>query len=158
MIFRKQQNQDKKNRQDGFILAEVLVSSGILIVAAAGILISYLRCLELHEFSRNAAIAIQSAQSRMELVRSEDFASMKATYDGVSFSINDLNGMGVSYVNDSITDLLAITVSVSWQQKNGRVFGEDNNLNGQWDAGEDTISSNGMLDSPVQLENYFFQR
>jgi len=57
--------------------------------------------------------------------------------------------MGVVYVDDTNPELLEVTVSVCWQQVL-RVIGEDKNLNGVLDAGEDT-NGNGKIDSSVQL-------
>ena len=56
---------------------------------------------------------------------------------------------GVVYVDDTDPELLRVTISVCWNQKN-RIFGEDKNLNGVLDAGEDK-NNNGIIDSPVQI-------
>jgi hypothetical protein len=53
--------------------------------------------------------------------------------------------------------IFKVTLSVSWRQNNGRVFGENTNINGQIDGAED-MSGDGMLNSPVQLAEYIFQR
>ncbi len=87
----------------------------------------------------------------MELIKNTTFNQIKATYNGTTFTINNLNGMGVSYVDDSNPDLLKVTVTVCWRQKNGMVIGEDKDLDGVIDAGE---SSDAILDSPVQLVTY----
>jgi hypothetical protein len=59
--------------------------------------------------------------------------------------------MVVVYMNDVNPDLLEITISVCWRQ-GGRVMGEDTDLDGNLDAGEDKSSPlNGIIDSPVEL-------
>jgi len=52
--------------------------------------------------------------------------------------------------------LLQATVSVCWRQKN-RVIGEDKNLNGALDAGEDA-NGNKIIDSPVELTTLIVNR
>ncbi len=151
-------NKTKKNQinKEGFSLAELLIASAILIIAVTGILMSYLRCLELNEISRNSSLAVQAGKSRMEQIKATTFSQIKATYDNVVFNISNLNGKGVTYIDDSTSDLLVVTTSISWKLRNGRIFGEDSNLNGQLDMGEDD-NGNGVLDSPVLLVTRIFQ-
>ncbi len=60
---------------------------------------------------------------------------------------------GVSYVTLVNPSLAQITVSYCWRQKNGLFVGEDVDLDGNLDPGEDT-NGNGIIDSPVQLVTY----
>jgi len=138
-------------------MAELLIASAIMIVTVTGILISYLRALELNEVSHNSSLAVQGARSRMEQIRSTAFPNIMANYNNVAFDIAGLQGKGVSYVTLTSADMVHVVVSVSWQQKSGRVYGEDANINGQVNAGEDT-NGNGILDSPVMLESNIFAR
>lgn len=147
----------RQNGQKALTLVELLMASGILIIAIAGILMSYIRSMELSEVARNSSLALQAARTQMEQIKSTDFTQIKANFNQDTFTINGLNGMGVSYVDDTIPTFLSITVSMSWQGKNGRIFGEDKNLNGVIDAGED-INGNGTLDSPVELVGFIFDR
>lgn len=145
------------HKTPGFTLIELLVATAIFVAVIAGILMGYLRSLELNEISRNTMIATQAVTNRMEQIKATPFNQIKANFHNVSFAVNGINGMGVSYVNDSDPELLQINISVSWRQPGGRIFGEDKNLNGQIDAGEDA-NGNGMLDSPVQVSNALFQQ
>jgi Tfp pilus assembly protein PilV len=147
----------KRMHNSGMTLVEILVASAVLILAVTGILTAYLRAMELAEISRNMSRAIHAAQTRMEEIRSSDYDSIFSSYHQTQFLINGLNGYGISYVDNSTADLLEIIVSVAWKQKNGRVYGEDKNLNGVIDAGED-INGNGMLDSQVFLRSRLFER
>lgn len=70
-------------------------------------------------------------------------------------SVSDFRGR--VYVNNihpgttaSTTNLLRAKVVICWKDKGG-IIGEDKNLNGALDAGED-INGNGEIDSPCQLE------
>ncbi len=147
----------RKINDQGATLVEVLVTSAILAVAVTGILMSYLNCMELTEVARNMSQAVHLAETRMEQIRSTTYAAIKAAYDNVGFSVSGLNGYGVSYVDDTAGDILKITVVVCWKQKNGRVYGEDENLDGVLNVGEDE-NSNGRLDSPVMLVGRLYER
>ncbi|MFH1360306.1 MAG: hypothetical protein ABIJ41_04625 [Candidatus Omnitrophota bacterium] len=138
----------------GLTLPELMVSAGILVLVIGGILFSYITCLDLSQFARNSSLAVRSSKARMEKIKNTPFAQIKANYDGVTFTATGLNGIGVSYVDDSNANLLLITTSFCWRQPNGRIIGEDLNLDGQY-LGED-VNGNEMLDSIVQLTSYIY--
>ena len=148
---------DNPKKGDGFTLVELVVAAGILVVAITGILISYVRCMELNEVSKNMSLCLQSAESKLSEIKSTDFTLVKTTFHQISFNVSGIDAKGVSYVDDSDPELLEVVVSISWQQKNGRIFGDDANLNGTIESGEDS-DGNFMLDSPVQLTTYIFDR
>jgi len=143
------------NRQ-GMTLPELLIAAAILGIAITGMLISYLKCMELNLISTHMSVATKAASSRMEQIKATGFDQVKTDFDAVAFDVGGINAKGVTYVDDTVSDFLTITVAVSWKLPNGRLFGEDANLNGQWDSGEDTISANSRLDGAVQLINYIF--
>ena len=156
------QNGNKKFRniiagEKGFTLAELVVSAGILGVVITGIMVSYIRCMELNEVSQNKSLAVKAARSRMELIRMTPYATLVATYNNVAFNVTGFNGRGVSYVTVVDAKNLRLRVSVSWQQKNNRVFGEDANLNGVLNGGEDK-NGDGFLSSPVDITEVMFDR
>ena len=155
--MRKVERQLLGQKKAAFTLVELLVATAVMLVAVAGILMSYLRCMELNEISRNSAVAVQAASSRMERIKAAPFNQIWANYHNVAFDVPGLNGRGVSYVDASDPELLEVNVAVCWVQKNGRGFGEDSNANGQLDAGEDD-NGNGYLDSTVEMTNLVFQR
>lgn len=142
---------------DGFTLAELMVSTGILGIVIAGILVSFIRCMELNEVSQNKSTATKAARSRMEVIKMTPYANLLATYNNVTFNVPGLNGKGVSYVTIIDAKNTQVTISVSWKQKNGRVFGEDQNINGIINAGEDA-NANGQLNSPVDISEIIFKR
>jgi len=148
---------EKRLRRQAFTLVELMFASAIMIVTVTGILMSYLRCLELHEMTKNSALALKAATTRMETVKSTAFDQIKATYHNAAFGVVGLNGMGNIYVDDSVSDLLQVSVSISWRLRNGRLYGEDTDLDGQLDAGEDS-NGNGILDAPVQLVSAVFEK
>lgn len=143
------------NNKAGFSLAELMIASLILMIVLTGMLVAFVKIMELNELSRNMSIAVSASKSRMELIRNTPKAQLSATYNGVTFTDNRLNGTGVSYVDETDPDLTQIIVSFSWRQKGGRIIGEDLNLSGAVNAGEDT-NGNGILDSPVMLRTYIY--
>ena len=145
-----------RNNQKGFTLAELMFAAFILIVTFAGLLLSYLRCLELNEMAKNSSMAVSAVKTRMEQIRNTSFDQLIANYNNVTFTAANLNGIGVSYINSTDPDLYEVTVTFCWQQKNGKVVGEDQNLNGALNVGEDE-NANGILDSPVQAVTYIYK-
>ena len=135
---------------------ELLVSSLILLVVIVSLLISYIRCLELAELSKNILSATNASRSRMEQIKNTEFDQIAANHNNVTFTSPNFNGMGVSYVTTVNPDFLQVTVTFCWRQTSGRVIGEDKNLNGLVNAGED-MNGNGILDSTVQLVNYIYR-
>lgn len=146
-IYRKH---NKEISQSGFTLVELLVASMILIITIVGILISYIRSLELAEMSRNSSVAINASRSQIEQMKNTDFAQIAANFNNVTYTVPGFNGIGVSYVTTVSTNLIQVTATFCWQQRNGRVVGEDKDLDGAVDAGEDA-NGNGRLDSPTQI-------
>lgn len=144
--------QDKR----GFTLAELLIAAGILGIVIAGILMSYIRCMELNEASRNKSLAVKAARAKMEEIKRTDFAGLSA-FHNVAFNVTGFDGRGVSYVTVLDADNTRVRVSVSWKHKNGRVFGEDKDLDGVLDAGED-LNADGFLNSPVDITMVIFNR
>ncbi len=145
------------NTKKALTLPELLVAVAIFVLAFAGIVVSYIACLDLNEISKNSSIAVHAVKDRIEEIKNRPFDQIKAIYHNVSFTTAGLNGKGISYVDDSSPCLLLITVSFSWRQRNGRIIGEDLNLNGQLNAGEDK-NNNGMLDSLVEVATRIFKR
>ena len=143
-----------KNKKEilgsGFTLVELLVASAILIITIVGILISYVRSLELAELSRNSSVAINASRSQIEQMKNTDFAQVTANFNNVTFTVPGFNGMGVSYVSTVNANLVQVVATFCWRQRNGRVVGEDRDLDGVVDAGEDA-NGNGRLDSPTQV-------
>ncbi|MCR4337382.1 MAG: hypothetical protein NUV91_06205 [Candidatus Omnitrophica bacterium] len=142
--------------ETGLTFVELLMATAILALTMGAILVSYLRCIELSEMARNTAIAVQSARSKMEEIKSTDFTQIRATFDNTGFAVTGMSARGAIDVDDTNAEMLKISVDVSWKQKNGRLLGEDQDLDGAIDAGED-VNNNGILDSPVQIVTHIAQ-
>ena len=141
----------------GMTMPELLLAAALLSIVLVGLLLSYAMCLGLDQLSRNSTRALYAAQARLEEIKSTPYDHIKGMYHTTTFSPPSLDGMGVSYVDDSDPRLLLVTVTVCWRQPNGRVIGEDKNLNGILDAGEDT-NMNNMIDSLVTLTTHLYNQ
>ncbi len=143
----------KRLNKLGFSLVEVILATAILASALVGILGTYVTCLVLMTTSQNVNAATNAAQGIIEEIRSTPFTQVVDDYNGMVFTVNDIPfSARVVYVDDSVNaEFLDVTVSICWRQGN-RIIGEDTNLNGVLDAGEDTIEANGIIDSTVQLK------
>ena len=144
----------KKRRNKGLTLVELLMAIIVLLPVFVGTMYVFVRCIDLSELSQNSSKAVSICKNKYAEIEKTPRMQIKATYNNVPFDSNELNGKGISYVDDSQTGILGIIVSYSWQQKNGRIMGEDKNLNGQIEVGED-INNNSVLDSPATLTTLF---
>ena len=134
----------------GVTLVEMLLAATILAYAVCAILAMYASCFDLMSTSKNISIATNASQGLMEEMRNSTFQGIFDNYNGLNFTVNAMpSNRGVVYVDDTDPELLRITISVCWNQRS-RIIGEDKNLNGVLDAGEDA-NNNSIIDSPVQL-------
>jgi prepilin-type N-terminal cleavage/methylation domain-containing protein len=145
------------DRNGGFTLAELLIVAAVLVILFAGVLTAFFRSIQLAEISRNSSTAILTVKNRLVQITTTSFNQIFPTFNNATFTAAGLTGMGVSYIDNANPDLYKVTIVFCWQEKNGRVFGEDSNLNGQLDAGEDR-NGNGLIDSPVQIVSSIFNK
>ena len=147
-------NRTLHNKQ-GFSFAELLTVTLILVFVFAGVLITFFRSIELSSISSNSSAALLVTRNRMVQIKDSAFTQIFANFNNATFTTPGLTGMGVSYVDNSDPNLYQVRIAFCWQERNGRVFGEDLNLNGLLDGGEDQ-NGNGFIDSPVQIISYVY--
>jgi Tfp pilus assembly protein PilV len=135
-----------KNRE-GLTLVELLMALLILMPIFVTVMFAFIKAIELSEIARNTSLAVWASKNKMTEIENDDFIDVPG-YHQVSFTSTSLTGTGVTYVDSSNPNLLKVTISFSWRQKNGRIIGEDQDLDGQLDAGEDANGDN-QLSSPV---------
>ncbi len=141
-------------------MLELLIAATILVVALLGLLGVFTGCFGLNETARNLTIAINGAQEKLEEMRNADFGTIVANYNG-PFNVSGLDGIGrvdATYVAGSNNNLIDIRVVICWRQGRNRIIGEDKNLNGNLDPGEDVNPANGRLDSPAQIVTLMAER
>ncbi len=134
----------------GMTLVEVMIATGVFLMASVGILYSLAKCIELNEVGKYTTVAAQGVRNKMEEIKASSFAQVFNNYNGSMFTITGLNGRGVVYVDNSNSRLLTLKVVYSLRVYGGRVIGEDTNLNGVLDTGEDK-NGNGQIDSSIEM-------
>ena len=128
----------------------------ILGVSLAGVLTAYSAAYGLAESSLSATRAMDAAIAFAEEIRQQNPTVVSVLYsttgeDGPHFTVDSMpNSAGSVQVNTSNPDFLEITISVCWEQKGGRRFGEDVDMNGILSTAED-VNGNGRVDSPAML-------
>jgi type II secretory pathway pseudopilin PulG len=143
--------------EKSFTIAELLVATAIILLTSLAILFSYVQCLELNRINEDMAVALQNARNTMETVKSTAFDQIHDTYNNKTFELRSLEpGIGLVEIDNKNPQLLGVTVRVFWKTKN-RLMGEDKNLDGVLNDGEDT-NENGKLDSPVSLFTHIAKR
>ena len=149
--------QKRDKPEGGFTLLEIVISLGVLAVAVLGVLAAYNASLTLGRESQGYLLATEAAQAKLEELRKHDWDTMVADYSlggaqGNTFVPNGMAGTGVgtiTFLTPVVTGLREVRVVVCWREKT-RIFGEDADLDGVVDAGED-LNGNSVLDSPVEL-------
>lgn len=141
------------NAVSAMTLVELLIATLIMVPVCIAVMYVFLQCMEYNDLARNTSTALRVCQKTLTQMETTSFDQIAATYHQQSFTSTDLSGRGVTYVDSSDPNYLKLTASFSWRQKNGRILGEDKDLDGVIDAGEDQ-NSNGMLDSPIMLTTY----
>ena len=145
----------KLHAHKGLTLPELLITTIILLPLFVGTILSFIKSMELSEMARHSSMAVLACKNKMAEIENTAFAQVHGNFNNTTFTAPDLNGIGVVYVDNSNPALIEITTSFSWRERTGRVMGEDLDLDGQIDTGEDS-NSNSMLDSIVQLTSVRF--
>jgi len=142
----------------GISLTEILICAGILVTVLTGMFRLFIYSTELNDMSRNITVAMSEVQGKVEEIRNYNFNLLTTDYvssgtPGDKFILSQVTGMGVIAIDASNSKLLGIRIVACWRNQNGRVIGEDQNLNGTLDTGED-LNGNGAIDSPAVIETY----
>ena len=144
-----------KCSRDGFTLVEVLITAAVTSIVTVGLIQLFIYCSMLSQLAGNLTNATTDALTRLEEIRDHDYDLVTTDYasggtPGNTFDPTQGTGKGIIYIDASNTDLLQIEIDISFQNKNGRIVGEDTDIDGVLDAGEDT-DGDGKLTSPVKL-------
>jgi hypothetical protein len=139
----------------GTTLVEVMIATSIMLVAVISILFSYVKFLELEEIGRGATISTRAVKNAVEEIKNTSFNDIYSTYNNATFTITGMDGIGKVYIDDSQDRLRIVKVVYCWRMLGRRVIGEDVNLNGVLNPGEDK-NGNGQIDSYVQVVTEIF--
>ncbi|MCP4650043.1 MAG: prepilin-type N-terminal cleavage/methylation domain-containing protein [PVC group bacterium] len=140
----------------GFTLVEILISVAVMAIALGASFQATNYLFQMNELNENITPAMHAVEGMIDGIRNVPYDDIVSVYAGNSFTLNELDNRGVEnigvvYVNEIETDfLMKVKVVVCWRQRT-RVIGEDQNLNGVLDGGEDE-NGNGQIDSPCSME------
>lgn len=141
-------------KKKSLTLAEVMISVFIFVLGVGAIFAVYPPLFDGVEVTYQTMRAWSECRKEIEILKSRSFTELW-TEAGTSNPHGFLNDPGVMrgmYYLDklgSLDDALRITVVVSVKAK-GRTIGEDTDLNGVLDSGEDA-NENTVFDSPITL-------
>jgi prepilin-type N-terminal cleavage/methylation domain-containing protein len=145
----------------GFTLVELLVTFTVLVIALCGILLTYINMFFLTDLTRDCQQANALVQAKMEEVLKTDYSLVTPfalAYDANSRfetdpAYNVLLKKGVIKAEVSavagFADLKEVRITACFRSRN-RIIGEDANLNGVLDTGEDTYINNLRIDSTIE--------
>ena len=148
--------------KDGFTMIEFMITMAILAFVLTGLLQLFNYCIALSEIGGNMTVAMTEIQGKLEEIRNHGFNSIVTDYSstgtpGDVFSLSQLSATGVIYIDNTNPELLEIEIVASWKGKGTHVFGEDADLDGALDAGEDE-NGNGKLDAPASIVSLITKR
>lgn len=146
---------DKKDYKflTGFTLFEVALAMALFALAASGSLSLFISCSRLTDSAGHVTRMIDRAREELEnRVQRTDFESLD---DYFILANNPDNLSLVCYVQDhsTLTNLKQVRVVVTYREASNRIIGEDTNLNGMLDAGEDT-NEDDRLTSPCEIVTF----
>lgn len=161
-------------KTEGFTYTEVIMTLPVVLLSILAAIGTLLGSMQYNDLAQAKTKAMNLAIYRIEEIKSKattdtlNFQTVMTAYHNVRYpsapptqeQINILYGLGITVPTDieaisTVTkieeDLMDVTVTVFYRSKNGRMVGEDKNLNNVLDAGEDS-NNNGALDSPIILK------
>jgi prepilin-type N-terminal cleavage/methylation domain-containing protein len=141
----------KTKNARGFSLSELMLAIAIIAPLCAMTIVVFLNCMRINELSKHTALAMSAAMGHMNDIERTAYVDIYNTFNNQTFPTEQLNGIGKTYVDNTNADYLTVTNVVCWKENNGRIIGEDENLNGQLEANEKTIDTDNQIDSPVQI-------
>lgn len=139
-----------KLNQKGFTAIELMMAIVILLPLFTAVVLTFIRATQLNSIASHISEATRECRNQLTQIETTPFSQIFANYNNSTFDTPQMDGMGVVYVDNTDPDFVAITLSFSWKENNGRILGEDTDLDGNLDAGED-INGNGELDSIVEM-------
>ncbi len=140
----------------GFTLLELLIASGILVIALTGLLSALIGCLEMAETAKNSNLALGAVQEELENLRKVPLSTLNTSYTFYATGPLANASLGRVTIDKSNTTYYRVDIGMCWKQRNSRIIGECADNSGTL-VFNDT-NANGILDSPVQTTTYMAQR
>ena len=138
----------------GFTLAELAIAAAIFAIAATGILSVFISSASLSESAGNITRMTNLAREEIEdTIKSTRFDNLVSYVKLPPAVPNDTSLACYVTPHPAIANLRQVTVVVCYREKQNRVIGEDQNLNGILDGGED-LNGDGRLSSLVEITTF----
>ena len=141
----------------GMTLMELMVAVLLLLPLLTVVMQNFITCVHLNASAEAISKAIWQERTLVAAVEKTPFNSIYDTYNNKAFPLVGLNGYMTTYVIQTDSDLLTLYISATWKDRRGHYNGEDVNLNGQLDAGEDK-NGNNRLDSNVGFSTFIYNK
>lgn len=143
----------------GISIIELLISCVIVIIALVAFMYGIVICFKFAQISKESFFALQEASVRLEDIRGHNFSDIYNYYNSGAGHIFEVTGLpagsskGVVTIDNSNPVLLKAYISVCWRSADGRIVGEDANLDANLSPSEDT-NPNNRIDSPVNISTF----
>ena len=85
-------------KRSGFTLIEVVIGMGVFLITILGMIAVYNQSIVLGRLSEGRVLALESAQAKLEEMRSHSYLTLTTDYNGVLFDPPGLDGKGITYV------------------------------------------------------------
>lgn len=145
----------KKN--GGFTFLELLIATGILVVAISGIVSAYISSSQMAETTRNANLALGAIQEQLEALRKVPLSNSTTLYyfnisENISGSLKNTGRVTITPINANFS---RVDADICWQQ-GLRIIGPCSDQSGTLVFNAPNI--NGDSTSPVHVTTFIAQR
>jgi hypothetical protein len=130
-----------------------MIAGGILVSCLCGILFTYMSMFVLSDLARDFTLANNALQAKIEEIKKMSFDSLSVgdePFNLTDYGFPRSESKGRIEISNTIYSDLKRVRLIGCFKSRQRIIGEDKNLNGILDTGED-INGNGRLDSPSEL-------
>ena len=106
-----------------FTLVELLIASGIMIIALCGLVLLFNYCYFLSIQAGNITRATAEGYGKLEQIRAHNYLSIVTDFNG-DFTLTQLPGTGTTtatYVTGTNSNLIEVAVNVSWSERGNRI-------------------------------------
>lgn len=134
-----------------------MLTAAILAIAIIGVFSIYASSIALTDMAGAMTQVTNVARYKMEALYAQNFDTLN-NFDGQTFDLSEFSpeslavkeARGVYKVDNYGNNLKKVTISISYRTKGDRAIGEDVNLSGTLDAGEDA-NADARLSSPIDI-------
>ncbi|GEM_PF-4091249 len=144
-------------KNNGFTFLELLISSGILVVALSGIVSAYISSSELAERTKNSNLVLGAIQEELEALRKVTLSNSPTVYyfnisDNTSGFLKNIGRITITPINSNFS---RVDADICWKQRS-RIIGPCSENNGILEFNAPNV--NGDSNAAVQVTTFMAQR